>query len=292
MLHQTGVERLASPRSDPPRPDGTHGAAIIIPGEPILTRVPLFGIQVDSVGLEEAAGRVFRLAKGKRRPCDFVVTPNVDHVLILQEHEGLRRAYADAALVIADGWPVVVAAHLLGRPLPERVPGSDIVPAVFSLTQKKDPLTVFLLGAAPGVAERAARLIQDRWHGVRVVGAYGPPFGFEKDDAENEAILARIEAASPELLLVGLGAPKQETWVHRHRARIAASAVLCIGATIDFLAGEKPRAPPWMRRVGLEWFHRMASEPKRLVPRYAKNAAYFPSIVFKQWKADRGSRES
>jgi N-acetylglucosaminyldiphosphoundecaprenol N-acetyl-beta-D-mannosaminyltransferase len=249
-----------------------------------MTKVRLFGIAVDPVRVEEAAAGILSMARAPGR-CRYVVTPNVDHILILEKHDGLRRAYADAAMVVADGWPVVLASRLLGSPLPERVAGSDLVPAVFAAAPRSAPLSVYLLGAAPGVAERAARHIERRWPGVRVVGAYGPPFGFEGDRAENDSILRRIDEARPEILLVGLGAPKQELWVHAHRDRIAARVALCIGATIDFLADEKPRAPRWVRRIGLEWFHRMASEPRRLVPRYATNAVVFPRLFLREWRA-------
>jgi N-acetylglucosaminyldiphosphoundecaprenol N-acetyl-beta-D-mannosaminyltransferase len=264
----------------------THGA--IADGStqaPVVTRVRLFGVEIDAVRMQDAADRVVALTQEKGKPCQFVVTPNVDHVLLLQDNDGLRRAYADASLVIADGWPVVFASQLLGKPLPERVPGSDIVPAIFGAVS--GPLRVFLLGAGPGVAERARQRIHDRWHRVQVTGVYSPPLGFENDAAENESILQRIEAASPDLLLIGLGAPKQELWVHKHRERIKAPAALCIGATIDFIAGEKPRAPRWVQRVGFEWFHRMMSEPKRLLPRYARNAVTFPGIVVREWRGGR-----
>jgi len=146
-----------------------------------------------------------------------------------------------------------------------------------------------LFGAAPGVAERAASAIEARYPGVRVVGAYGPPLGFERDPEETRRSLARIRDAEPELLLVGLGAPKQELWVHANQAEIRTRVALCIGATIDFLAGERGRAPSWMQRIGLEWFHRMVQEPKRLVPRYAKNAIEFPKLVFREWR-EQGRR--
>jgi N-acetylglucosaminyldiphosphoundecaprenol N-acetyl-beta-D-mannosaminyltransferase len=253
-----------------------------------MKRVRLFGIDIDPIRLEDAAIRVVGMAKDGG-PCRYVVTPNVDHVLIYQKTEALRAAYSDAALVIADGLPLVLAAQALGRPIPERVAGSDLVPAVFGQARERSPLKVFLLGAGPGVAERAARRVEDRWKGVRVVGTYSPPFGFERDRGENETILHRVREAAPELLLVGLGAPKQEVWVHAHRRHIAASMALCIGATIDFLAGEKARAPDWMKRIGLEWFHRMSSEPRRLAPRYASNAIGFPKLVYKEWRELRRS---
>src|SRR5260221_9371521 len=234
--------------------------------------------------MDEAVRWVIGAAKAPGKGCQFVVTPNADHALLLQKSDALRRAYRDASLVIADGWPVVLAARLLGHPLSERVTGSDLVPAVFTAASSAEPLRVFLLGAAPGVAERAGRNAEACYPGVRVVGAYGPPFGFERDAEENERILQQIAAAEPELILVGLGAPKQELWVHAHRDRIVARVALCIGATIDFLAGEKARAPRLMQRMGLEWFHRMLTEPKRLVPRYATNAVEFPKLVLREWR--------
>lgn len=249
-----------------------------------MTKVRIFGIELDPIRLDETARRIVAMASVPG-PCRFVVTPNADHVLLLEHNEGLRRAYADAALVVADGWPVVLASRLLGQPLPERVAGSDIVPAVFTAASSAAPLRTYLLGAGPGVAERAGRSIEARWPAIRIVGTYGPPFGFERDPEENAAILQRISDARPDLLLVGLGAPKQELWVHAHRESIRAHVALCIGATIDFLAGEKPRAPLWVRKLGLEWFHRMASEPRRLAPRYAMNAVGFPRILFREWRA-------
>ena len=157
--------------------------------------------------------------------------------------------------------------------------GSDLVPALFSAASEQfgvaqsraetcEPLRVYLLGAAPGVAQREAAQIETQWPGVKVVGCDSPAPGFEKRPADNEAILDRIAASKCQVLVVGFGAPKQELWVHNHRQRIAAPVALCVGATIDFLAGEKQRAPVWMRRVGLEWMHRLASEPRRLAKRY------------------------
>ncbi|HZZ26590.1 MAG TPA: WecB/TagA/CpsF family glycosyltransferase, partial [Pirellulales bacterium] len=210
--------------------------------------VRLFGMKLDAVRMPEAIGQLVHWVHNPDGRCRYVVTPNVDHAVMFQEHIGLQRAYIDASLVLADGFPVLAAARLLGRKIPERVPGSDLVPALFEMANAKStsfPLRVFLLGAAPGVADRAAENIRQRWPAVSVVGTYSPPLGFEKNQRENAAILERIAAVRPDVLVVGLGAPKQELWVHTHRQQIAAPVALCVGATIDFLAGEKPRAPIW-----------------------------------------------
>ncbi len=250
-------------------------------------RVLLFQAEIDAVTLDEAANTVLQWAKeessSKDRNCRFVVTPNVDHTVMLQESSKLRDVYADAHLVLADGWPVVAASRFLGCPLPERVAGSDLVPRVFS--NASDEVTVFLLGAMPGVADQAKQNIHRQWPHVKVVGTYSPRFGFEKDERENASILQRIEEAKPDLLVVGLGAPKQEYWVHQHHHQISAKVALCVGATIDFLAGAKPRAPRWMQKSGLEFLHRVASEPKRLFKRYTKDAWIFPQLVWREWRA-------
>ena len=248
-------------------------------------RIKLFGFELDAIGMSEAVEQIHAWVARGDKNCRFVVTPNVDHAVLYQQHAGLRQAYANASLVLADGMPVVAAARLLGRPLPGRVAGSDLAPALFAASAQQGGLRVYLLGAGPGVAERAAANIRARWPAVEVVGTYCPPLGFEHDPDENEKILAQIAAANPDVLLVGLGAPKQELWVNAHRDRIEAAAALCIGATIDFLAGEKRRAPRWMRQIGLEWLHRVASEPRRLLGRYAHDAWIFPKLVAREWIA-------
>lgn len=248
-----------------------------------MKRIELFGVQIDVMTMSDAVACVSAWIVEDSGRCRFVVTPNVDHTVMLQERADLRAVYQDADLVLADGWPVVAASRWLGKPLPGRVAGSDLVPALFANTT--DTLrSVFLLGAMPGVGERAAINIHQQWPAVRVVGTYSPPLGFENDEQENQRILDMIAQANPDLLVVGLGAPKQELWVHAHRDEIRARAALCVGATIDFLAGEKARAPRWIQSMGLEWFHRMASEPRRLVKRYAHDAWVFPQLLWREWQ--------
>ncbi len=248
----------------------------------------LLGIAVDPLDLGAAVERVLGWAAQDRGPeCRFVVTPNVNHLVMLERHAGLREAYRHAALVVVDGAPLVWSARLLGSPLPGRVAGSDLVPSLLAAAGRRGPLSVYLLGAAPGVGERAAANIGVQYPGVRVVGTYSPPLGFQDDPAENSAILARIAAAAPDVLVLGLGAPKQEVWADQHRGAIAAKVALCVGATIDFLAGVQPRAPVWMRRTGLEWAFRVGQEPRRLAGRYLRDGARFPGLVLRAWQRSR-----
>jgi N-acetylglucosaminyldiphosphoundecaprenol N-acetyl-beta-D-mannosaminyltransferase len=247
------------------------------------TKFTMFGIELDAISMELAAQTLTKWLEAPRERCRYVVTPNVDHVVKLRNSRAFQTAYSGASMVLADGKPLVFASRLLGRPLKETVPGSDLVPRLFQQAQSmRKPLRVFLLGAGPGVAERAARNIVPRWANVLIVGTYSPPFGFETLPRECDSILDKIAATEPDLLIVGFGAPKQEIWVHEYRARISAKVAICAGATIDFIAGEKSRAPIWMRKYGLEWLHRIICEPRRLLRRYAHDAVVFPAVLMRE----------
>jgi N-acetylglucosaminyldiphosphoundecaprenol N-acetyl-beta-D-mannosaminyltransferase len=256
-----------------------------------LKTVRLFGIDMHAVTQAGAVGTILEWVKRRDGSLRFVVTPNVQHAVLYQENAELRRAYAAASLVIVDGAPIVWSSRLFGQPLPERVAGSDIVPALFATATAAQPLSAYLLGGAPGVGERAAAAIARDYPYLTVVGTDGPPLGFEGDEGSNRGVIERINRARPDLLLIGLGCPKQELWIERHRGEIDAAVALCIGGTIDFLAGKQPRAPHWMRVTGTEWVHRMASDPRRLGPRYASNALDFPRLLYRQWRASRRGRE-
>jgi N-acetylglucosaminyldiphosphoundecaprenol N-acetyl-beta-D-mannosaminyltransferase len=256
--------------------------------ELLYGRIELFGMQIHSVRQEQVLGQIEQWLGKPFERLHYVVTPNVQHTMVYQENAAFREAYSEASLVIADGWPLVWSSRLLRNPLPERVAGSDLLPLLFDRTILGKPFSIFLLGAGPGVGERAAREIHRIWPKVTVVGTYSPPFGFEHDPAENERIVARIAELAPDLLVVGLGAPKQELWTYRFRNELRAKVALCVGASIDFIAGEKERAPEWMQKGGLEWLHRALTEPKRLGRRYAEHAVLFPALVMKELR--RGKR--
>jgi len=250
-----------------------------------LNQVNIFGINIHVARMEDAVAEVYSWIAGRDGGCRYVVTPNVDHAVMFQHHANMQRAYSGAGLVLADGQPVVTASRLLKKPLPERVTGADLTPAIFAAAEDylQQPLRVFLLGAAEGVGAKAAENIKATHPGVEIAGVYSPPMGFERDENENDRILAMIADASPDVLVVGLGAPKQEIWVHRNQDRLNCRAALCVGATIDFLAGAFPRAPVWMQKCGMEWFYRMCSDPGRLVKRYAWDAWILPQLFWREW---------
>lgn len=247
----------------------------------------LFGIKIDAIRMPEAVANVRGWIDESSDVCRYVVTPNVDHAVQIQKNDRLSKAYEEAHLILADGHPIVWVSRLLRQPLPERVPGSELVPALFdsfneTCRQEGAKLKVFLLGAQPGVGAIAAANIKKQWPNIETVGVYSPPMGFENDPEQCNYILGRIAVCHPDLLIVGLGAPKQEIWVNRFHEQIHAKAALCVGATIDFLAGEQKRAPIWMQKSGMEWLHRMCGQPKRLVKRYATDAWTFPQLVWRQ----------
>lgn len=254
----------------------------------VKQRIDLFGVKIDPITMRETVATIFGWFTQSASDCKFVITPNVDHIVKVQTDVGLQSAYKQASLVVTDGRPVVWAARFLDVDIPETVPGSDLVPAVFEYAQVNNkPIKVFLLGAMPGVAVRAKAAISQQWPLVEVVGTLSPDFGFDKSKTDSKKICDVVNASGADLLLLGLGAPKQELWVAQYASKISVKAALCVGATIDFLAGEKPRAPVWMRKCGLEWLHRMLSEPRRLAKRYLVDAIVFPGIVFKEWRLRR-----
>jgi N-acetylglucosaminyldiphosphoundecaprenol N-acetyl-beta-D-mannosaminyltransferase len=251
------------------------------------SKVRLFGIDIDAIRMPRAVEAVRQWIDSTDGRCRYVVTPNVQHSLLFQKDASLRAAYSEAGLVLADGMPVVLASRILRRSVPERVTGADLAPALFASATHDKPLRVFLLGAAQGVADRARGNIEAKWPAVDVVGTHSPPLGFEHDAQQNDAIIEMVNATDPDILIVGLGAPKQELWAHAHHQRLNAKAALCVGAAIDFLAGEKRRAPAWMQKSGTEWLFRCLSEPRRLAGRYARDAWAFPQLVWREWRGSR-----
>lgn len=246
--------------------------------------IKMFGITIHKFSMNDAIDVLQEWLQFGSADCKYVVTPNVDHIVQLEKNAAFKQAYDHASMVVADGKPVVLASKILGKALPETVPGSDLVPNIFERFQQKNlPLKIYLLGAMPGVGEVAAANIKAHWPMVEVVGILSPDFGFEKDSAYCDRICQSVAEAKADLLVIGLGAPKQEIWVDKYAHQLPVKVALCVGATIDFLAGNKPRAPMWMRKCGLEWLHRMGSEPKRLVKRYLVDAVIFPKLFLREW---------
>lgn len=247
----------------------------------MTARVRIGQLEVDALTLPAALAAVERLVEAGTG--GTIVTPNVDHVVNAETDEALRAAYAAANLSLADGMPILWAARLLGHPLPAKLSGSDLVVPI-ARRAAAHGWRVYLCGGGPGVAaEAAARLHAEA--GVAVAGTDAPRITLSgpDDDGGDEGRLAvaRIRAARPHLVYVGLGSPKQEIWMRRIAPDIRPAVSLGIGASLDFLAGRVHRAPGWVSAAGLEWAYRLAHEPRRLWRRYLVRDPRFFAIVLR-----------
>lgn len=252
-------------------------------------RARLFDIPIDVVDQDGVVSCLMQWLR-EEQTGRYVVTPNVDHVCKLSRSMAFREAYEDAGLVVVDGTPVLWAARRLGVKLPGVVTGSDLTPALLDRAQARSGTRVFLLGAAPGVAEKAAAEVGRRWPALTLCGTHSPPHGFEQCPDALKQIDTLLAAARPDILVVGLGAPKQELWAQSAQHTNPARVTLCVGATIDFLAGHVPRAPTWLRGTGLEWLYRLTTAPRRLGPRYFRDALLFPRLFWREWLRHRQTR--
>ncbi len=253
--------------------------------EPGPRRVLVGHLWIDAVSFREAIERIAALVAA--RSGGSVFTPNVDHVVTAEDDLTFRSAYDRADLSLADGQPLVWATWLLGTPVPEKVSGSDLVRPLLERAAAEG-WRVYLLGGAPGSAEAAAVRLQ-RELGVRVVGHDAPRIQTEGDPGE-EVVVERVRRAAPDLLLVGLGAPKQERFIDRITSRVRPAVALGVGASIDFLAGRVRRAPAWVSRSGFEWLYRLAQEPRRLAHRYLVKDPRFALVVGRTARTPRSRR--
>jgi N-acetylglucosaminyldiphosphoundecaprenol N-acetyl-beta-D-mannosaminyltransferase len=247
-------------------------------------RIRIGEIWIDQLTLAEALDSIELLVDAGRGGAVF--TPNTDHLVTAEEDAELREAYAGADLALVDGMPVVWASRLLGTPLPERVSGADLTPLLLERAAGRG-LRVYLLGGQPGVAAKAAERLRGR--GVAIAGTASPFIGLGAQPDEDE-VVAQVRAARPDLVLVALGAPKQERFIHRRARQLAPAVCIGVGATLDFLAGTVRRAPRWMSRAGLEWLFRLIQEPRRLARRYLLNDPRFALIVWRTLQAPRETR--
>ena len=243
---------------------------------PMNERFRIGRLSADVLRLTEAVDRIEALVEAGKGGSVF--TPNVDHVVNAERLPAFARAYARADLSLADGMPLVWVSRLRGPALPERVAGSDLASPLLQRAAARR-WRVFLFGGTDGAAEIAAQKL--RGDGVDVVGAISPQVTSE-GVAPSESVDV-LRAARPQLLLVGLGSPKQELFIDAIRGQLPATVAFACGAVIDFLAGKVPRAPRWMARAGLEWAYRLGREPRRLWRRYLVNDPAFVGIVARDW---------
>lgn len=248
------IERVLAPQSSP-----TTG--IIEPRRP---RVDLGGTLIDQVDRAAAVDRIRQFLQAGMS--HQVVTLNLDFLSIASRDLRFQQIINNAHLAVPDGMPLVWLSRLKGQPLSERVTGVDLVDDCCRIAAETG-VSVFLLGAAPGVADKAARELERRHAGLRIAGTYSPPIG-ELSARENAHIVQLVRDAAPGFLFVALGAPRQDLWIHDHLAQLGVPVSMGVGCVLDLLAGAVTRAPVWMQDAGLEWAYRLAQEPGRLWRRY------------------------
>jgi N-acetylglucosaminyldiphosphoundecaprenol N-acetyl-beta-D-mannosaminyltransferase len=218
--------------------------------------IEILGVRVDDATYDELMDKVDAFVNSDKP--HHVITVNVEMLIAAHDDPGFAAVLGGGDLNVADSVGVMLAARLLGRPLQERVTGSD---GIFRLAAHSARMGYrpFLLGAAPGVAELAAQSLRTANPGLDVAGAYaGSPRSSEEDD-----IIRRVRSANPDLLLVAYGVPAEEKWIARNRLRLGVPVMMGVGGAFDFAAGVTKRAPGWIRRLGLEWLYRLVREPWR-----------------------------
>jgi N-acetylglucosaminyldiphosphoundecaprenol N-acetyl-beta-D-mannosaminyltransferase len=249
----------------------------------------ILGCPIDDVTMEEALDRLDELIVSGRASGQShqIVTVNVDFVVQSLKDPELRLILQEADLSTADGMPLVWGAKLLGAPLRERVTGADMIPALAGRAAQKG-YSMYFLGAAPGVAQRAANILQERHPGLKVAGVFSPPNRSVLD--MDTSVVDGIKVARPDILLVAFGNPKQEKWINMHARELSVPVMIGIGGTLDFIAGATRRAPAWMQRRGLEWIYRLSQEPRRLWKRYVVDSWHFGVFFVWQWWLMRGGK--
>ncbi len=254
--------------------------------ERVQSQVEILNIPIDNISVSDFLDQL---------KAGVVFTPNVDHLMKLQKDIDFVRAYSQADFRVCDSQVLLLASKFLGTPIEAKISGSDLFPMFCEHHRHNEHIKIFLLGGKEGVARQAQSRINQRIGRQIIVQAHSPSFGFEQDEAECEKILNMIRQSSATVLVVGVGAPKQEKWIAKHKDQLPNIDIfLAVGAAIDFEAGHKPRAPELVSQLGLEWLYRLVSEPRRLWKRYLLDDLPFLWLILKErfmqlWRKPKGS---
>ena len=235
-------------------------------------RTDVLGTGFDDLTMDEAVEKGLELMRERRAA--YVVTPNPEIVMLCREDAEAAGAVDCADMVIADGIGVIKGAKILGTPLKEKLPGIDFTSRIMESIAPEGG-SVFLLGAKPGVAEKAGESLSAKYPGLVIAGCCD---GYFQDDGP---VIEKINAAQPDLLLVCLGAPKQEKWMHKNGGRLDVGLMIGAGGSMDVFAGTAERAPERWQRAGLEWLYRLLKEPRR-IGRMMKLPKFLILVIFKK----------
>ena len=246
-----------------------------------MEKQPLLNTYVNNLSMDETLNEICRLVDNKQK--SYVVAINVDVVMKMEKDQYLKKITDEADLTLVDGKPLVWIAKWYKHPVKAKISGSDLVPELCKVAAERG-YSVFIIGGAEGVAEKAKENLERDLPGIKIVGTYSPPFGFEKDEIELQKINTVISDSHPDLVIVCFGCPKQEKWIYENYMKYEGIVSICAGATVDFLAGNVNRAPEWMSDHGLEWLYRFLQEPKRLFRRYFVDDVKILGLVWKYRK--------
>lgn len=246
-----------------------------------MEKQPLLNTYVNNVDMTEAVHAVENMISEKKK--SYIVAINVDVVVKIEKDRQLKKIVDEADIVLVDGQPLVWISKWHKRPVKAKISGSDFVPEICKVAADKG-YTIYIIGGADGIAEQAKKNLEQGLPGIKIVGTYAPPFGFEKNNDELKKINETISDAHPDLLIVCFGCPKQEKWIYENYKKYDAIVSICAGATVDFLAGNVKRAPKWMSNYGLEWLYRATQEPRRLIKRYFIEDTKIIKLIWKYRK--------
>jgi len=254
-----------------------------------LEKFTFAGIRIDNLNQAEALVRIEDLLAKKR--FGYIVTPNAQHLALLQKDVEFKKIYDEADLVLADGMSIVFALRMLGNPLKEKCSGADMFKDIIDLTAAQNK-NLFILGGTDGSETKAVAKAKQLHPRLRI-GSYSPSQGFERDPVESHAILKKIKAHRTDVLFMCVGSPKSEKWIYRNRESLGGCLAFPLGDALNFFAGVKNRAPKWMRDSGLEWLYRFTREPHRLWRRYLIGNMSFALIFGRElWKKLDGNQEN
>ena len=241
----------------------------------------ILGFDTSSEGLAGDVNNAWDLIKAGHHG-KYVACSNPHSLVVARKDPVFRKSLHDADILLPDGIGVIIGSKLLGKPLPERVAGSEFFTALTNLAKERGGLRYFFLGSTDAVLGKSiARLTEEAPH-IQVCGVLSPPFKEEFSSADNDEMIDKINAANPDVLWVGMTAPKQEKWIHQNRDRLQVPLSAAIGAVFDFYAGTKKRAPQWVCDLGLEWLPRLMREPRRLFRRNFISTPMFLWMVLKE----------
>jgi N-acetylglucosaminyldiphosphoundecaprenol N-acetyl-beta-D-mannosaminyltransferase len=249
-----------------------------------MVELELLGVRVTGQRYEEAIDRMLEAAGGAGQLRAHFV--NVHNIVEAQDDAALRGVFRTAGMICADGVPIVWLSRRHGASEAERVCGPDVMLSICD-KGRATGLRHYFFGGRPGVAEALSAALTARYPGLVVAGTFSPPFRAVAE-RESEDTILMINDARPDVIWVGLGAPKQEFWVADHASLVTAGLILPVGAAFDFHSGRIRRAPRWMRRTGLEWLFRLAMDPRRLASRYLRTNTRFMALVARDLMRRRG----